>query len=400
MDIACIGAGPAGLYFSMLMKRSDPAHRVVVYERNPRACVTGWGMGVWDELLTELGDSDPQTARSLRDNAVRWRGQNLVLDGERVNVDAAGYGISRSKLLDTPVDRALEVGVDIRFEATDTRIEDLRDADVMVAADGANSAVRGRAADVFGTEFSVGRNKYVWLGTDRQFDAFTFGFRRTGAGWIWLHGYAIDTATSTCIVECSPKTWQRLGFDTLSAEDSLRLLENIFSDVLAGGSLFNQEAERLAWRNFTTITNSRWWSGNTVLLGDAAHTAHFSIGSGTRLALQGAIALAGCLAEHPTPQTGFNAYQRRRRAAVLVAQREAWFSERWLENVERYGAMPPHEFFTLLRARRDPLLTQIPPALYCRLHSAAEGNPVLRRLKSQWGPKVRRSYGRLARLSA
>jgi 2-polyprenyl-6-methoxyphenol hydroxylase-like FAD-dependent oxidoreductase len=399
MEIACIGGGPSGLYFSILMKCADPRNKVLVYERHPRGHVTGWGMGFWDNLLNSLYASDTETAQRVSASAIRWQGQNLSLNGEVRKIDGAGYGINRRTLLQILIERALEVGVDIRFEHPVTDIRPVSDADVIVAADGANSVLRGNNQSGFGTEYFMGINKYAWLGSDKRFDAFTFAFERTDAGWIWFHGYAIDPDTSTCIVECSPDTWQGLGLDALPAGDSLRLLEATFSDVLDGRRLLAQgtDADPIPWLNFRTLTNRRWWSGNTVLLGDAAHTAHFSIGHGTTLALQDAIALANSLNIASTPQQAFSDYQRARRREVCATQRDALFSSQWLENVDRYGSLPPSEFFTLLRARRDPVLPHVPPALYYRIYTAAERNALLRGAKSRFGPRARHAYGRLVR---
>jgi 2-polyprenyl-6-methoxyphenol hydroxylase-like FAD-dependent oxidoreductase len=400
MEIACIGGGPSGLYFSILMKSFDPRHNVVVYERHPRDHVTGWGVGFWDNLLNSLYASDTETAQRVSSSAIRWQGQNLVLNGEVRKVDGSGgYGINRRTLLEILNDRALEVGVDIRFEHPVTDIRRVADADVVVAADGANSVLRRAAQSRFGTEYLMGTNKYAWLATDKRFDAFTFAFERTHAGWVWFHGYAIDRDTSVCIVECSPETWEGLGLDALPAGDSLRLLEATFSEVLDGRSLLAQgiDTDPIPWLNFRTLTNHRWWSGNTVLLGDAAHTAHFSIGHGTTLALQDAIALARSLSMNQSPQQAFSEYQRARRREVCATQRDALFSSQWLENVDRYGSMPASEFFTLLRARRDPILAHVPPELYYRLYTTVERNDFLRGVKSRFGPRVRRAYGQLVR---
>lgn len=405
MKIATVGAGPAGLFFSLLMKQADPGHRVAVYERNPRNHVIGWGMGFWgwswDDLISCLDDSDPTTARRLRESAVPWRGQSLTVDGEAVAVDGVGYGIHHRTLVEILTDRALEVGVEINFDHAVTYTDEVRDADVVIAADGVRSGIRGKNEEQFGTECVEGRNKFVWLGSDKVFEGFTNSFLRTDHGWIWLHGYAIDPQTSVCIVECAPETWRGLGLDTLPANESLRLLESIFRPVLDGSHLLSHgsDAAPLLWQNFRTITNRRWWSGNTVLIGDAAHTAHFSIGSGTRLALRDAAVLAASLSAESAPQQAFMAYQRNRNSDVLATQRDACFSARWLEDVDRYIGMPPKEFFTLYRARRDPLVAHIPTALYYRLYSVAESNPLLRRLKSQVGPKARRKYGQFVRIS-
>lgn len=403
MEFAVVGGGPAGLFFSLLMKQADPGHRVVVYERHPQSHVIGWGMGFWgcywDDLISCLEDSDPTTAQRIQENARRWHGQGLALDGDTVRVDGAGYGIHHRRLVEVLTDRALEVGVEFEFEHAVTDLEQLPHADVVIAADGVRSVIRDKSADRFGTHCSLGRNKYVWLGSDTVFDGFTNAFVPTEHGWIWLHGYAIDPHTSVCIVECGPETWSGLGLDTLPGVAGLALLESLFSAALGGGRLLSHGSGTapLGWQNFRTITNRQWWDGKTVLIGDAAHTAHFSIGSGTRLALRDSAVLAEELCREATPQAAFAAYQRRRKSDVLDTQRDAWFSAKWLENVNRYGAMSAEEFFTIFRARRDPLAAHVPPGLYYRLYSAAERSPLLRRLKSELGPRARRRYGQLVR---
>lgn len=401
MDIVCLGGGPAGLYCAILLKIADPSCKVVVYERNSRNHVIGWGMGFWggswDDLLDSLYNSDAQTAQRVDDNAIRWRGQEVIVAGEVLTVAGVGYGIRHGTLVKILTDRALEVGVEIRFEQAVTGMDQIGEADVIIAADGVGSLTRGSAQDRFGSQCLVGGNKFVWLGSHKVFDAFTNVFERTDSGWIWLHGYAVDPDTSVCIIECSSVTWHGLGLDTLGAVESLRLLESIFGAVLDGCELLCRDADApsLPWECFRTITNRQWWSEKTVLVGDAAHTAHFSIGSGTRLALQDAITLASSLGQEQSPQAAFADYQRRRRPDVLAAQRDAGASARWLEELDRYVGMPAEEFFTLFRARRDPLLARISPELYYRAYSAVERNPLLCKVKEQVGPAARQKYGRL-----
>jgi 2-polyprenyl-6-methoxyphenol hydroxylase-like FAD-dependent oxidoreductase len=269
------------------------------------------------------------------------------------------------------------------------------DADVVVACDGANSVLRRAGQDRFGTTIGVGRNKYVWLGTTRVFDAFTFAFVKTDAGWIWFHAYAFDARTSTCIVECSPETWKGLGFDTLSASESLQALEEIFASQLDGEPLISgSDDEALPWLNFRTVTNERWYSHQTVLMGDAAHTTHFSIGSGMRLAFQDAIALAAELQRHGTPEIAFAAYEKSRRAAIARPQHEAHFSRRWFEESVRYVHLSAPALFVVLRARRDPILARVPPRLYSRLYTTVDKVGVLRMLRRRIGPRARTLYSR------
>ena len=319
----------------------------------------------------------------------------LDRQGERTELEGSGYGIGRSTLLDVFVARATELGVCIKFAHDVTSAADLPDADIVVAADGANSVVRQLAPEQFGTDIAVGRNKYVWLGTSKIFDLFTFAFAHTDAGWIWCHAYTFDPFTSTFIVECPPETWTGLGFDTLNAADTIAQLEKIFADQLGGAPLEHLgRDDSVGWLNFRTLTNECWHSNNTVLMGDAAHTTHFSIGSGTRLALQDAIALAAELQAQPAPRLAFTAYEAKRRSELLRPQAEARCSAAWFENVDRYVDLSSGELFVLLRARRDPLLPRIPPKLYYRVYAAVERVGFLRKLRSWAGPRARALYSR------
>ncbi|MET0698661.1 MAG: FAD-dependent monooxygenase [Mycobacterium sp.] len=399
MKIVCVGGGPAGLYLGILMKRADPNNHVVVYERKPRGRLDGWGVGFWDDLLTDLHNTDPETAQRVRQSAIGWQGQRIALDGEGAVYEGSGYGIARSRLLTILTERALEVGVEIHFEHAVTTADEVADADVVVASDGVNSTIRGKDNARFGSNIVVGRNKYAWLATDKHLDKFTFAFARTPAGLIWSHGYAFGDGMSTCIIETTPETWQGLGLDTLSGPDSLSLLENAFGEQLGGGRLFGlgDHSAPLQWLNYRTLTNERWSEGNTVLVGDAAHTTHFSIGSGTRLALQDAIGLADALQHAGSPQSAFAVYEKRRRATILTDQSNARHSRLWFEHIERYGDLPMPVFFGLLRARRDPLLPHVPPALYYRFYATAERIPALRTAKRRVGPAARKLYSKLAR---
>src|SRR6516225_5718953 len=242
MRIVCVGGGPAGLYFSILMKLASPANEITVLERNPAGVTYGWGVVFWDDLLDDLYQHDPQSAREMHGSTVTWSGQVMRVRGQQtahVGV-GSGFSIGRRRMLDILGGRAAALGVDIRFQREVERLSEFADADLIVACDGVNSRVRQDRADHFRPEIEVGRNKYIWLGTRRIFDAFTFAFEQTAAGWIWCHAYRFDHEASTCIVECPPETWTGLGFDQLGAEQSLSVLEGIFAPYLDGQSLINQ----------------------------------------------------------------------------------------------------------------------------------------------------------------
>jgi len=222
-------------------------------------------------------------------------------------------------------------------------------ADLIVASDGAGSMIRDQARDVFGTKIQHGRNKYIWLGATKVLDSFTFSIEKTDAGWIWFHGYPHDKDMSTCVVECSPETWSGLGFDRMDTESALRVLEGIFADVLEGGDLVGGGS---TWQNFRTVTNRTWRQGNVVLAGDAAHTTHFSLGSGTRLAIEDAVVLSRTLYLHDSVEQALTAYEKERMQALRRFQRDAKRSASWFENIERYLGLPDRELFMLLRKRR------------------------------------------------
>jgi 2-polyprenyl-6-methoxyphenol hydroxylase-like FAD-dependent oxidoreductase len=396
MRIACVGGGPAGLYFAILMKGRDQAHEITVFERNPPGVTYGWGVVFWDDLLDQLQASDSTAASDIRANSFRWNGQLLAVQGkEPVHVGGHGYGIGRQRLLDLLVERATGLGVRVVFES-EIENDRLPDADLIVACDGVNSRLRHDRREQFQPEVVVGRNKYSWLGTTQVFDAFTFGFIPTGAGWIWCHAYGFDGGTSTFIVECSPETWAGLGFDRLAEADSIRLLEELFERHLQGHALKSKVRSQggAPWLEFRTVTNKKWHADNIVLMGDAAHTTHFTIGSGTRLALEDAISLAGRLEEETNVAVALERYEKERRTALLRTQSDARLSARWFESVPRYIELDPPQVFALLRERRSPLLPRLPPRTYYRLYRATQRNSALRKLRKWVAPGVKALYGR------
>lgn len=397
MRITCVGGGPAGLYFAILMKERDRDHEITVYERNPAGVTYGWGVVFWDDLLDQLWASHPPTAREIGANAFRWNGQQLAVEGrDPVHLEGHGYAIGRHRLLELLIDRARALGVEIRFEHEVEAGSQLPEGDLIVACDGVNSRLRQLHAGDFETDVHVGRNKYIWLGTTRVFDKFTFAFVPTAAGWIWCHAYGFDAEMSTFIVECSQETWSGLGFDGLGEHETAALLEQLFASQLEGHRLHSSDtANGLSpWRNFRTLTNETWHRENIVLMGDAAHTTHFTIGSGTKLALEDAIALAAKLSEVPKLEQALVDYERERKLALRFAQTEARLSARWFENVRRYIELDPPRLFVLLRLRRSPLLPRIPPRLYYSLYEATHEVRALRTLRRWAGPRLRALYGR------
>ncbi|MET8030823.1 FAD-dependent monooxygenase [Streptomyces avermitilis] len=394
MKIACVGGGPASLYFSILMKRQDPSHDITVHERNPAGSTYGWGVTYWSGLLDKLRESDPESALVVSENSVRWsdgvahvRGRTTVHHGDE------GFGIGRRRFLDVLADRARSLGVRIEYEHEIGAEDPLPEADLVVAGDGVNSVLRGRYADHFGSETLLGRNRYIWLGTTKVFDSFTFAFVESEHGWIWCYGYGFGDGHSTCVVECSPETWTGLGLDRAGEADGLALLEKLFADVLDGHELIGraQTDGAAQWLNFRTLTNRTWHRDNLVLIGDAAHTTHYSIGAGTTLALEDAIALAGALGAHGDLPGALAAYERERKSALLHIQSAARHSAQWYENLPRYIRLPPPQMFALLGQRHSPLLPYVPPQLYYRIDRAAGQLEALRRLKRWLGPRLART---------
>jgi anthraniloyl-CoA monooxygenase len=376
----CVGGGPAGLYFAILAKRLDHGHAVTVLDRFPEGVTYGWGVVFWDGLLEDLERTDPDTARQVRDHAFRWSGQVVQVNGTTpARSPFHGFSMGRQTLLNILGERARALGVELHFGREIEDVSELADSELIVASDGVNSRLRQRNADRHGTTVARGRNKYIWLGTSKVFESFTFPFVHTEAGWIWAHAYGFDSENSTFIVETSPETWRGLGFDGLPPDRSMRLLEGIFEVHLEGHPLRPQvgTGDSTPWLEFRTVTNRRWHLGNLALMGDAAHTTHFTIGSGTRLALEDAIGLATQLREHGDIASALAAYGEQRRADLLVAQRRARNSARWYENVPRYIGHGTPELAELMSRRRSSFLPRMPPRLYLRLINAADKAPAL-----------------------
>ncbi|MEV0980110.1 FAD-dependent monooxygenase [Streptomyces sp. NPDC049915] len=393
MKVACIGGGPAGLYLSILLKRQDPAHDITVHERNPEGSTYGWGVTYWRGLLDQLHAHDPESACAVEAGSMRWNEGVAHVRGDLTRQPGdEGHGIGRHRLLQILADRARDLGVRLEFES-EVRADDLPGADLVVAADGVHSALRSRHAGHFGAQLTPGRNRYVWLGTTRVFDSFTFAFVETAHGWIWCYGYPYGPGHSTCVIECAPETFTGLGLDRRGEPDRLALLEKLFAHILDGHPLVGRPAGDggSPWARFRTLTNRTWYRGNLVLIGDAAHTTHYSIGAGTTLALEDAIALAGALREHAALPQALAAYERARTTALLPAQSAARYSARWYEDLPRYLQLPPEQMFALLGQRHSPLLPYVPPQLYYRLDKAAGQLDALRRLKRWLGPRLARS---------
>ncbi len=349
MNVAIVGAGPAGLYFAILLKHNDPSHRVVVYERNRLDDTFGFGVVFSDETLENVGEADPETNEAMAAAAARWEEIEVHYRGTVTRSTGHRFsGVERKTLLEILAARARALGVEICVQA---EIRDLTDyslpaADLIVAADGIGSMIRDRLSDRFQPHIDWRRNRFVWLGTTRPFPAFTFYFKPSPVGLWRTHAYQYAPGRSTFIVEASEETWRASGLDENDERATVAYLEQLFKDELEGHALL---ANRSIWRQFPTVRNARWHSGNVVLLGDAAHTAHFSVGSGTKLAMEDAIALAAALKSPRAIPDALAAYEASRRPQVESLQRAAQASLEWFESAERYQDTEPIQFaFNLL----------------------------------------------------
>ena len=352
-SIAVVGAGPGGLYLAISLKLRNPALDVIVHERNRPDDTFGWGVVFSDQTLANLKLNDPETAAAIEAAFVHWDDIDVHIHGRTIRSGGHGFaGIGRQKLLTVLQDRARSLGVDLRFQ---DEVADIRalPADVVVAADGLNSRIRNDNPEVFGVDIDVRTNKYIWLGTRQSFDAFTFAFVETPHGWIWAHAYQFEPGASTFIVECTEATWRGLGFDAMDQDQTCRTAEALFADWLGGHALMSnaRHLRGSAWLNFPRVACANWRDGKVVLLGDAAHTAHFSIGSGTKLAFEDAIRLAEALTEGGDLDAALADYEAERRVEVLKLQSAARNSTEWFETVDRYVDLDPLQFAYSLLTR-------------------------------------------------
>ena len=362
MRIAVIGGGPGGLYLASLVKQLDARHEVDVWERNAADDTFGFGVVFSDETLTGIEGADLSIFASMESEFARWDDIDVHYRGQVLTSGGHGFAaMSRRRLLQILQQRCADLGVTVRFRTLAPDVDALRARyDLVVAADGVNSSVRARFADSFVPSLDVRACRYMWLGTDRVFDAFKFYIRETPYGVMQIHGYPYDATGSTFIVEMNDAVWHRAGFDAFadrtfepgeSDEKSVALIRELFADVLDGHRVLTNNSK---WLSFATVRNESWRHENVVLLGDAAHTAHFSIGSGTKLAMEDALALAACLHEQPDLDAALAAYEAERRPVVLSTQRAAQASLEWFENIGQYCDQEPLQFaFNIMtRSRR------------------------------------------------
>jgi len=364
MRIACLGGGPAGLYFAISAKLRDPGHDIHVFERNRAGETFGWGVVFSDQTMANLTANDGESAEAMRREFAHWDDIQVEVEGRSVTSSGHGFiGIGRKRLLEILDQRAEALGVVRHHEVPfDADLDRFADFDLIVAADGINSAIRTANSKRLDVTLDRRTNKFCWLGTTRLFDAFAFLFEKTPAGWIWAHAYRFDETHSTFIVECSPETWHGLGMDRMEQAESIALCEKIFARQLRGHALLSN-AHHLrgsaAWINFTRVVCGQWSFDNVVLLGDAAHTAHFSIGSGTKLALEDAIALADAIDRRGIEQPSIlrqalDDYQALRQVQVFKIQNSARNSTEWFEAVDRYinFELPQFAYALMTRSQR------------------------------------------------
>lgn len=345
--IVCLGGGPAGLYSAILFKKALPGARVEVYERNRPNDTFGWGVVFSDQTMQGFRATDTPSHDAIVGNFYRWDDIDVHFKGRTIRSGGHGFcGIERKTLLNVLQNRAADLGVEQTFEYEIDDLGPFADADLLVAADGVNSRIRGRHAEVFQPDIDVRKCRFIWLGTRQKFGAFTFAFERTEHGWFQIHAYQFSQELSTVIVETREETWLAHGLDKFNTEQSIAFCQELFKQYLGGNELMSN-AKHLrgsAWLKFNRVLCKQWHHGNLVLIGDAAHTAHFGIGSGTKLAMEDAVSLVKHVAGASDVRGGLVSYQDERSLEALKLQSAARNRMEWFENVARYVHLEPLQF--------------------------------------------------------
>lgn len=383
MKVGIVGGGPAGLYSAILLKQARPEAEITVVEKNPRGVTWGWGVVFSEETMGRFAEADPKSFAAISGAFARWEAIDVYFKDERITSGGHDFaGIRRVKLLDILGARAEELGVQLDYGTELEDLERFADADLIIAADGVHSPIRARFEPQFKTSIVEGTAKYIWLGSDKLWDTFTFIVRENEHGLFQVHAYRFDTDTSTFIVECDDRSWRNAGLDQMDEAASIAYCEGLFAPELGGATLMGN---RSRWISFPTLSCERWHHDNIVIIGDAAHTAHFSIGSGTKLAMEDAIELVAALTEDPTrsARASLAVYEQRRRLDVAKIQRAAEVSQRWFEDISRYKHFEPQQFVASMMTRSKRVTHEnlrIRDAAYVdrldRWFASASGNPV------------------------
>ena len=350
MKISIIGGGPAGMYFAILMKHADAAHDITIHERNGPDDTFGWGVVFSGKTLANLRTADESSHTEITREFEAWNNVDVVKDDEKISIQGNSFsGIARIRLLKILQKRCEALGIRINFRSEINDIESFRrDCDLLVGADGVNSAVRQLFAERFQPKLSTRPNKYIWYGANHLFHGLTLTFRENDAGIFAAHSYKFDKTTSTFIVECDPETWANAGFASMNEDETRVYVAGVFARDLHGQPLLSNNSK---WINFVLVKNVNWHFDNVVLLGDALHTAHFSIGSGTKLAMEDAIALKECFDATPIVSTALGEFERKRRSVIEDYQAAAYESMVWFENAREYIHLSPIELAYSLMKR-------------------------------------------------
>jgi len=339
MKINIVGGGPAGLYLAILAKAQDTSHEINIYERTPADVTWGWGVVFSSKTLDYLSSSDPVVHNRLQDQLNQWTDVVMLYQGKEVRIQGNPFSaIARIDILKTLQERCAELGVGLHFDHNVKDVAALRDCDLLVGADGINSRVRESYKDKFIPSVQICPNKFIWLGTHHLFTGLTLGFSESESGPFACHAYRFNQDTSTFIAECTEETWRKAGLDTATEQESLEIIGRVFAHELEGHPLLSNNS---SWINFRRVKNERWHFDNVVLIGDALHTAHFSIGSGTKLAMEDAIVLADRLGRSKSIPEVLQSFEEERRPAVEKIQRAAETSRIWFEKMgEKMGPDP------------------------------------------------------------
>jgi anthraniloyl-CoA monooxygenase len=373
MKITIIGGGPAGMYFAILMKQAQPAHPITIYERNGPDDTFGWGVVFSGRTLANLREADAPSHAEITRDFQAWDNVDVVHRDQKTSIHGNSFsGIARLRLLKILQARCEQLGITIEFHTEVSDVAALkRECDLLVGADGVNSRVRPAFADRFNPELSVRPNKYIWYGTHQLFHGLTLTFREHQAGVFAAHSYKFDGRTSTFIVECDRATWDRAGFETMSDVETRTFLQSVFAGDLGGQALLSNNSK---WINFALVKNEHWSFDNVILLGDALHTAHFSIGSGTKLAMEDAIALAGCFGGSTGVRQALQEFEIKRKPVIEEYQAAAYGSMVWFENARDYAHLSPIELAYSLMTRSgrvsDEELRKRDPEFFARYEHA------------------------------